>query len=179
MFNLNQTFAAMEEDFSAFRKTYTEIGQENNRNKSEVVLFNRKSNNPVPNMKFGIHTVELASSLELFGIPIGCDVSLTCFLLADDFRSCLARHIPSKLYSSLVLPHILFLSPLRPLLLDKNKCTRWCCSYDIGRICSVCPLERIIPQWVQSTHYTIFMTVSGYTENNSEVSAKFDSGNTL
>lgn len=157
--NLSRSFSRFEENFAALKSSYEKIGLSFNETKTEFIVFNRKRIDPAPEVKLGDKMVKPSSSITHLGLPIGCNIKSTRLLLVSDFatkvrkaygmlvssKASYSREIRAQLFSAMVIPHVLALSPFWAILSDKNKRTVRSCYY---RFCKY--LLRV-PLWKRNT----------------------------
>jgi len=122
--NLSRFLQGLEDNFTRLQQEYAQIGLQFNADKSEVLLFNSKSD-AGRSITLGVSTVGLAGGIVYLGLPIGRSILETRRLLLSHFQKRVSftysrivankrkfdRRLLARVYNAMVLPHYLYLSP--------------------------------------------------------------------
>ena len=91
--NVSRTQAGVEENFGKLSDEYNRVGLNFNHSKSEILVFNRRCQDPVA-VSLGVHVIQDQERLTYLGVPIGNNLhSYTSFLLKDFLRIKLGRRM--------------------------------------------------------------------------------------
>lgn len=128
--NLSRTLQRAIDIFEILEAEYLKVGLQFNSSKSEIVLFNWKTDFCVPTIALGSSSVQPVDHLIYLGLPIGSSIRHTRKLLLEQLKrrisasyasvvSCKLRFnrlLLASLYNAIALPHILYATPFWKLL---------------------------------------------------------------
>ena len=132
--NVSRTIQRISEIFATLQSEYAKLGLQFNAEKSEVVFFNWKQASP-RDIPLGNSRIKPVDHITYLGLPIGSSVMHTRQLLIAHIERRVGlsyasfvtnklrfnRHLLSKLFNSVALPHYLYISPFWKMLTNSDK----------------------------------------------------------